>query len=288
MSGPRFALVTPSYYRDHERCLLLIDSARRYVPSDIQHFIVVSRSDAALFAACAGGRTHVIVQEDMVQEPFIRLPLLPTWRVGWMTPPVRGWIWQQMVKMSIANSIDADAYMIMDSDCFFVRPFDPRALVIGGDVPMFREEKDFYETSSDHQKWAKVSQRLLRLRPWAAPYRRGYVGPGCFWRRDVLLALQAYLSNGRGATRWLAAVARNVTFSEYMLYGIFVDEVLGLGNSGHYGYEHHMCAEYWDAAPMTPSMLEGFARQIPEDRVLAMISARSPTPMGQIRAAFGY
>src|SRR4051794_10316580 len=97
----RFVLVTPSFYLDYERCALLTDSVRRYVPSNVEHIIVVSREDRELFDRFRDERTRVIVQEDIVQEPFFRLPFARRWRFNWKTLPVRGWIWQQLVKMSI-------------------------------------------------------------------------------------------------------------------------------------------------------------------------------------------
>ncbi len=283
----RFAIVTPSFHLDYERCLLLNDSIARHVPEDVEHVIIVSRSDHALFQARANRRTRVIVQEDIVEGRFVRLPWPKNSRIGWMTPPIRGWIWQQMVKLSIARAVDADAYMFIDSDIFFVRPCDPRSFVVDGKVPMLREEKDWYETSADHQKWAAISHRALRLPRSTRPWRVGYVGPGPFWRRDVLGKLEAHLSNGRSGAAWLRGIARHVTFSEYMLYGIFVDEVLGIDAAGHYGFDRHLCHEFWDARPMTAAELGEFSRTVPEDRVLAMVSARSPTPMSEIRAAFG-
>ena len=284
----RFAIVTPSFHLDYERCLLLNDSIKRHVPAEVLHHIIVSRSDYDLFKGRADARTRVIVQEDIVRGLFVRLPWPKNTRIGWMTLPIRGWIWQQMVKLSIADSVDADAYMFVDSDIFFVRPCDPHEFLKDGKVPMLREEKDWYETSADHQKWAAVSRRLLRLPPARGKWRVGYVGPGPFWRRDVLRKLQAHLSNGRRGSAWLRDLARKTTVSEYMLYGIFVDDVLGLDAAGHYGFDRHLCHEFWDARPMTAAELGEFSRSVPEDRVLAMVSARSPTPMSEVRAAFGF
>jgi Family of unknown function (DUF6492) len=282
----RFAIVTPSYHLDHERCLLLSDSIAKYVPQEIEHHIIVSRSDYALFKGRADRRTHVVVQEDIVQGQFWRLPWPKNSRIGWMTLPIRGWIWQQMVKLSIAAVVDADAYMFIDSDIFFVRPCDPRSFVVDGKVPLLREDKDWYETSADHQKWAAVSRRLLRLPRSARPWRVGYVGPGPFWRRDVLEKLQSHLSRGRGGAAWLRRIARRVTFSEYMLYGIFVDEVLGMSAAGHYGFGRHLCHEFWDARSLSREELALFRRTVPEDRVLAMVSARGATAIADVRAAF--
>jgi len=42
-------MVTPSYWRDIDRCALLLESAARYVPRDVRHYVVVARRDVPLF-----------------------------------------------------------------------------------------------------------------------------------------------------------------------------------------------------------------------------------------------
>jgi hypothetical protein len=283
----RFALATPSFHLDYEICRLLIESVHRHVPADVPHFVIVNGDDVELFKGCADKRTHVLVQEDIVEERFWRVPFAPRWRINLWTLPIRGWIWQQMVKLSIANRIDADAYMLIDSDCFFVKPFDPRALVQDGKVPFYREEKDWYRTDPDTQKWAAVSRRLLGLPPLREPYDVGYVNPWGLWRRDVLLKLQARMSNGGSPTSWLYRVGRNVTLSEYALYGMFVERVLGLGESGHYAFGRHLSHDHWSEEPLDQGGLEDFRGRLANEPIV-MINAKSKTPVAEIRTAFGY
>jgi hypothetical protein len=284
----RFALVTPSYHLDYDICRILVDSVRRYVPPEVPHYLVVSEEDRDLFEAFTDSRTRVIVQEDIVPQRFWRVPFAPTWRIHWGTLPVRGWIWQQLVKLSIANRIDADAYMILDSDCFFVRPFDPHSLAVGSKTPIFREQSDYCLTSADSQRWAEVARRLLRLPPFTRAYSTVYVCPWGFWRRDVLLKLHEHLTNGRSSTAWIRDIARNLTFSEYVLYGIYVENVLGLEESGHYGFDRKLCHEHWGTSPLSTAGLEAFRKGLSEDQPLVMINAKSRTKVSDIRATFGF
>ncbi len=272
----RFALVTPSFYLDYDICRILIESVHRHVPEDVKHYLIVSADDVKLFKGFADSRTRVLVQEEVVQERFWRVPFARRWRVNMHTLPIRGWIWQQMVKMSIAQGIDADAYMCIDSDCFFVKPFDPRSLVQDGKVPIFREEKDFYKTHDDTQKWAVVSRQLLRLPPLSQPYSVGYVNSWALWRRDVLTKLQQRVSNGGNPTAWLYRLGRNMRFSEYSLYGMFVDHVLTLEQSGHYGFGRHLSLDHWSEQPFDGAGLDEFKRQL-KDEAIVMINARSRT-----------
>ena len=283
----RFALVTPSFHLDFEICRILIESVHRHVPREVQHFIIVSGDDVGLFRGCGDERTHVIVQEDIVQERFFRVPFARRWRVNARTLPVRGWIWQQMVKLSIANRIDADAYMIIDSDCFFVKDFDPRTLIVDGLVPFYREPKAWYETDDDTQTWAGVSRRLLGLPPLTKPYGVGYVNPWGLWRRDVLLKLQERVSGGHGQNAWLRRVARNLRFSEYALYGMYVDELLGMERSGHYAFGRHMSLDYWGTTPLDGAALAAMRGKLQGEEIV-MINAKSHTPVADIRWTFGY
>jgi len=284
----RFALVTPSYHLDYEVCRILIDSVHRFVPAEVAHYVIVSGDDVDLFRQCADERTRVLVQEDIVPERFWRVPFARKWRVNPKTIPVRGWIWQQMVKLSIGNRIDADAYLIIDSDCLFVEPFDPRSLIVDGKVPFYREEKDWYRTNPESQKWSDVSRRMLRLPPFEEPHSVGYINPLEFWRRDVLLKLHAHVANGRRPTALLHDVAWSIRFSEYVLYGVYVDKLLGLAQSGHYEFARHLSHEYWPETPLSPSQLEDFKSKRADGDVLVMINAKSRTPPKDIRKAFGF
>jgi hypothetical protein len=282
----RFALVTPSYYRHYEVCRILVDSVHRHVPKDVPHYIIVSRDDLDLFRPLADDRTRVLVQEEIVQERFHRIPFARRWRINLRTPPVRGWIWQQMVKLSIGSRIDADAYVIIDSECFFVQAFDPRTLLRGDKVPFFREEKDWYKTDDDSQEWMRVSRRLLGLPRPTEPWGVGYVNSPVFWRRDVLLKLHERVSKKHGRNTWLRRVARQLRFSEYSLYGIFVDHILGLDAAGHYGFDRHISHDYWGTAMLGRPELAEFRARL-GDEVIVMINGNSQTPVEEIREVFG-
>src|SRR5881392_1922214 len=141
-----FSIVTPSYYLDYERCVLLNESVLRWVPDGIKHYIIVDKRDYKLFARLRNRRTEVLTQEDIVPKRFWSIPFVRKWRFSWNTLPIRGWMWQQVVKLSIARAVDADVYVMTDSDVLFVKPFDPSELIRDSKVPLFRENKDYYSS----------------------------------------------------------------------------------------------------------------------------------------------
>src|SRR5580692_7261500 len=70
----RFAIVTPSYYVDFERCKFLVETTERYVASHVKHYVVVDRSDQKLFAPLASSRTHVVLKEDVLGDRLRQVP----------------------------------------------------------------------------------------------------------------------------------------------------------------------------------------------------------------------
>ena len=54
------SLITPSYWRDFERCALLCESIDRYVTSFARHYLVVADDDVRLFAKFKSERRPVL------------------------------------------------------------------------------------------------------------------------------------------------------------------------------------------------------------------------------------
>jgi hypothetical protein len=281
-----FSVVTPSYFRDYDRCVLLNESIKRWVPDTVRHCIIVDKRDYKMFAGLADGRTQVLTQESVVPKRFWPVPFSRKWRLSWNTLPMRGWIWQQLVKLSIATAVDSDAYMMVDSDVFFVKPFDPNALVRDGKVPLFRENKDYYTSAVRNQQWHASAHRILGLPPRSVPYSTGYVGPHVFWRRDTLQRLNDQLTRGRLPGAWLRQIGRLLTFSEYVLYGVFVETKEGLSECGHYFFDKDICHNYWPEVTLSVDELRAFRDEMPEEKVLVMINAKSNTPPESIRRVF--
>ena len=120
----RYAIITPSYGPDFERCKLLVESTNRYVKGDWTHHVVVDRKDEPLFRSLAGERTKIAVKEDWMPWGVRRMPFSRRWWLSLKSVPIRGWIVQQLIKIGVGEHVDADAYIFVDSDLAFVRPFD--------------------------------------------------------------------------------------------------------------------------------------------------------------------
>ena len=276
-----YAIITPSYALDFERCRLLADSVRDRVAPEIAHYIIVDRRDEGLFQALRGPRTHIIVKQSILPWWLHQAPFSTRWWLSFKGPPLRGWIVQQIVKLSVDAVTRADVMIFMDSDTLLIKPFDPRAAERDGAVPLFRERlpaEDVHNT-----KWHTVASELLGLAIEPGP-RSSYVTQAVTWLRSNLIALQCQIerTTGRG---WAESLCSLPTMSEYVLYGVFCERMLR-ERSNHYLDGRITTLNYWDTVPLDGSDLAALRDRLRPEHIGVMISAKSRTEVGAIRRSF--
>ena len=99
------ALITCSYGPDLERCRRLCASVDKYVPAGIEHTLIVPQRDYSMFAEFKNRRRSLLITEEVVPGRFIQVPMLRKWWLSESRWPVRGWIMQQITKMSANRAI---------------------------------------------------------------------------------------------------------------------------------------------------------------------------------------
>ena len=67
------------------------------------------------------------------------------------------------------------------------------------------------------------------------------------------------------------AVAGELHVSEFVLYGVFVDDVLG----GFAPFDGPLCHNYYERTPLSPADVSAFADRMPPRALGAMISSHS-------------
>ena len=222
-----FAIVTPSYIPDLARCELLAESLDR-TAADVPHYVIVDRHDYSAFRHLDGGRRRLIEAETLVGSRFWRMPgRKPVW-LSAKALPVRGWIMQQILKIAATEAIPERTLIFCDSDNAFFRHFDRNDILIGDRVGLF-DDANF--VNDEVRRWTATARRLLGLAPHDGGYRN-YVSQMICWNRETVKALQQRIEISTGVN-WQVALARTMSFSEYMIYGIFVREVLGYENTAH-------------------------------------------------------
>ncbi len=194
------AIITPSFRTDFEQCRLLAETVRAHVAPHVKHYLTVDRRDGGQFAELAGPRTEILYVEDVVPWWIRRLPFARRWWMSLKTPPIRNWMLQQIVKLSVAKFIPADILIFVDSDVFFVRPYDPMTLVRGGKVPLFREYGE--ELRCDfNRRWHRVGAKLFGLPP-QDDYLTSYVGNIITWRAENVRLLHDHIEKVTGRS-WI-------------------------------------------------------------------------------------
>lgn len=283
MNTTTYALVTPSYWMDVEQCRYLLETVERWVHERVRHYLIVADRDLKYFKPLLNSRTSLIVAEDIIPRWLFRFPGMRRFWLSLRTRPVKNWILQQIVKLSAPTAISEDVLLYADSDMFFITPFDPLHYERDGAVPLFAEsgQRGLLPT---HEHWQVICSNLLGV-PGQTDFDLNYVGQLIWWRRRNALAAVRRVEDVAGRA-WQEVIASRWTFSEYILYGLHSDRILG-GQSGHWrdGLIRTLC--YWETDPLDVAGLERLKAQREAHHHSVMISSKSHTPVSHIREVFG-
>jgi hypothetical protein len=267
-------MITPSFAPDFQRCKLLVESVRDFVTSIEDHVLLVDRRDVPLFRELAGPKTRLIEVESILPRWVMRLPGARRWWLSLKTWPIRNWILQQVVKLGVAEHLDADVYMFVDSDVTMIRPFDASEMIQpDGNVRLFRVPGAAQFES--HARWHRTAAKLLGL-PSTDYFGSNYIGNLITWRRDHLLSLYERIQQVTSRP-WAEAVCSSLHLSEYILYGVFVEHLLN--GRGHFYTDHAHCHISWDYDISTPKGLQHFFDETRPDHVAVMVSSKAGLPV---------
>ena len=275
---PSLAFVTPSYPPDLERCALLVRSLDRFGPN-FRHYIIVDRADMAAFAYLASARTILIEAENVIDRRFIRIPWKGSSWYNWRGLPMRGWISQQVYKLAAVKVVPEDILVMTDSDTTFVRPFEVDDFLITGKVGLL----DVDYCAGKVPAWTGVAAKLLGL--GTIPLLRGHVGNLIAWRREHILGLHKRIESTTGLP-WQIAIARQKTFSEYILYGCYIRQQIGYGASLHAPSARALVKQPWDHDLSTDAGLKAYFDAIEPDNIAVMIHSKDGMPVSAARPHF--
>jgi len=290
-ASPSVAIVTASFRGDLELCRLLCETVDRFVAPNIEHVLVVPRRDVPLFRDLVASRRRIESLDRFLPRWFIQAPL-PEWEVRskipflrrdvFVTPfslPVRGWIAQQIVKLGVVLALDVDVVVHVDSDVAFVRPFGPDRLFQGDRVRLRREPAA--EEMDPHWRWHLAAAELLGLPP-SRNFGSDYIDNAVTWRRSVAAELMGRLE-ARFRTDWRLVLARRLHFSEYILYGIFAEHVMGLEAAGHWADEVSLCHTLWVGDIEDAIEMQAFRNSLRPQHVAVGIQSTVPLALERRR-----
>ncbi|MGN6616910.1 MAG: DUF6492 family protein [Ilyomonas sp.] len=119
-----YAIITPSYVKDFERCKLLVETKKKFLKEKVAQYIVINKSDIGLFKQLESSDTKLLIKQKILPWWIIKLPLLVKNKTVWVSLKgklLRGWIVQQMIKLAVAEYVNEDILVYMDSYEFFVK-----------------------------------------------------------------------------------------------------------------------------------------------------------------------
>jgi Family of unknown function (DUF6492) len=274
---------TPSFRGDADRFADLHSSVLANTARSVVHHVVVPPSDAHLFREYEGSRCRVWTHQDLLPRYCLSVPhasgLTLNLRRPW--PPVRGWVVQQIMKLAGAAVIDARAVLIVDSDAVLLREATLDQFTQNGGLWHYRKDNAVTAGMKRHVLWHNVAWDLLGLPGVAVPPLPDYVSPISVWDPLVVRSRLAHIADSTGQN-WVDAVARELHVSEFVVYGVFVDHVLG----GTAPRDEALCHNYYERIPLSPADAAAFADQMPSNALGVMISSHSRTQHDVRRDAF--
>jgi uncharacterized protein DUF6492 len=277
---PSVAFVTVSYGADRDRCSLLCRSVDILAPANTEHVIIVDRADLPLFRELESGPRRIVVTEDVLPKRVWRVDAR---RVGLRSnvflqlgKPIRGWLLQQLVKLAACREVAADVIVHADSDVALVRRLTAGSLVDAeGRVRLYCAPGAIDERLPEQVGWHRTAERLLGIEQRTIPLPQ-YITSLVPWRRDNAIGLLDRLDR-RFRRSWMRSISSAWDFSEYILYGRFVTDVLGEA-AAQFPTTTSLCWDYWEKQPLSPERLEAFLDGLGPEQVAVSITAKAGMP----------
>ncbi|MBR0755524.1 hypothetical protein JQ604_25370 [Bradyrhizobium jicamae] len=279
------ALLTPTYGRDLEICTLLCESVDRHVTSFSKHYLLVPDCDLSLFAPLASERRVIVPASAFLPDwlrPLPRIVQRKRRQFWWSlrAKPVSGWHVQQFLKIAATISLPHQRYCILDSDIVFFRDFDLARYEYPNTIPLLQMDGAVTADQPRHSRWLETSHQLLGLPtpPFPAP---DFIGHIIFWDQQTTRALTERIEAATGLS-WIEALCKTREFSEYLLYGFFVQ------NDAASALRHTVapntpCISYWDDPTLSKDELTRLLLRANTDDVAFSIASFSGTPVETIR-----
>ena len=194
-----------------------------------------------------------------------------------------GWHLQQMIKIGIAAHVSEDGLAYCDSDTFFLRPFDVGSLTRQGQFRLFHDAGRASLDAIANPSYTKASLEMLNVANAAGTYH-SYIDNFVTWHRPTVLAMCDYLARNFNG-KWHRALRHRIQFSEYILYGLFVDEVQQT-NPHHYVDNLSLCRTQWHRQAMTAQEVETFCTQLPPHVVTVGVQSFAGIELGLLAQQF--
>jgi hypothetical protein len=265
----------------------LCESVDRHLTSYVKHYLIVADEELPLFNHFNGARRVVVPTSQLLPawlKPLPRFVQRKRRRYWWSlrAAPVSGWHVQQIIKIAAANKFQEERCCILDSDVVFFRRFDLSALLPPNPAPLYTVPRDVAANAALHATWVRSSHRLLGLLEPAFP-ATDFIGHIITWDRVAVRAMIERVEKVTGLD-WVEALCRVRDFSEYMLYGYFIQNS-PRHMAQHVVTTHKQCLSYWGTDALDARAVERMLEVAGGDYVAFSAASISRTPVDVIRAS---
>jgi hypothetical protein len=308
------AVITPCFRGDAELFEYLHRSVLEFTSADTVHHVLVPLRDVGMFRQYEGPRCRVWIRSEILPPRYLRIPFSDVYvNVFNPYPPLRGWVMQQTAKIAATAASEADAVVIIDSDAVLVRPINAdrfrtvmsadsaekstssvmsadsaekstssvmsadsaeKSTSSGGRLNLYRIENGVRADMTRHVIWHQVSRRLLGLPDAPPPPLPDYVTPMSVWDPAIARAMLARVAEVTGKS-WMDAFNGERHISEFMLYGVFLEEFLT--PTDRPAADDSIVYNYYSRVPLDHDSAATFVDSLPDRAVAMMISAKSGT-----------
>ena len=272
-----WAVITPSYNLDLERCKLLCLSMDAFLSGPWHHYVVVDPVDFPLFAALAGPQRTVVNRADILPKGMHYVGKVPFMRLGrlWWSRrhgPIFGWQMQQFVKIFMASHVEQEAMMFLDSDIFFLKPLNINMFLRGGKVRFSSSESPVDVVTGMKSNSIKLSGLSV-----SEVTKCVYEDQIVTWHRPTAIAMQDYLSKLHNKP-WHEAIGAKIMFSEYTLYILFVNYIQ---KSNPHLYEDNTiyCKTLWTKETAKTTDIADFCSSLRPEQVAVCIQSLIGIPI---------
>ncbi|MBY0233909.1 MAG: hypothetical protein K2W93_02930 [Burkholderiaceae bacterium] len=185
------ALYCKSYRTDLRRVVRLLQSIERFNTDQLPIYISVPEADLALFREYLGGSTAQLIIDESILQTSPRIDPVQLKRMP-------GGVAQQVIKSEFWRLGLADAYVCLDSDAVFIRPFNVHDFLApdGYLYTVLDEAHDLLEAAMQHgrsrivEAFVRESVQVQKL--FARPGRGYSFGPfPLVWHRKVWESLDS-------------------------------------------------------------------------------------------------
>jgi hypothetical protein len=211
---------------------------------DIEHHVLVDRSDLEFFKRFETQKRRIIDCSQVLPSyrEFTFWGKRLWWR--WPTKIVRGWIYQQLIKIAYVKSLETDCAVVVDSDAIFLRKIEPSDLFIGDRLKVYHCPGKSSGPQDQSPKWHNVAARSFGLREQGYT-GADYISTAVIWSPAVLRQMVSAIETLSGA-KWDHVLTQDFRFSEYVLYGVFCEHVAGPHQDAVEASTDELCHCSWD------------------------------------------